>query len=49
MKIYNIIKMDYSNYRQYAPYDIVAFWEMCEMVDRSKRVFRLVETYVVPH
>lgn len=40
--MYSIIKLDYSNYRQYAPYDIVVFWEMCELIDSSKRVFRLL-------
>lgn len=37
-----IIKLDSKNYKQYAPFDIVAFRDVYEVIDRSKRVFDLV-------
>lgn len=40
--MYEIIKLDSKNYKQYAPFDIVAFRDVYEVIDRSKRVFDLV-------
>ncbi|MCR5444123.1 MAG: hypothetical protein K6E96_00370 [Bacteroidales bacterium] len=37
-----IIKLDSKNYKQYTPFDIVAFRDVYEVIDRSKRVFDLM-------
>lgn len=40
--MYETIKLDSTNYKRYAPFDIVAFRDVYEVIDRSKRVFDLV-------
>lgn len=45
MNVYHLSK---DNYKQFAPFDIVAFYEFIEVIDRSKRVFRFEQGNVPP-
>lgn len=35
------IRLNINNYQQYAPFDIVVWYEMNELIDRSGKMFRL--------
>ena len=40
--------MNINNYQQYAPFDVVVWYEMNELIDRSGKIFRLGRVDDVP-
>lgn len=42
------IRLNIDNYQQYAPFDIVVWHEMNELIDRSGKIFRLGRVDDVP-